>query len=464
MTTTRSRPTLSRRAALRLGGLLLAGGPPRSAASKARAASAAGGRPAPAESGQPAASEASGPLLAIGGDRPLAGDATGAGAGPRPLVALDPVSGAERWRFDAGRVVGHAADRVAYAAVMDEEGGGAVNVVALDLATGRERWRAATELTGGVAAAVRAAGGAVYVEAEGALLAFDAADGVERWRVPGGGTGGGWTVVGDAVYLGLADGVVALDAAGGGERWRGGVASGGRAPAVAEGSVYAASEGGVVVALEAATGAERWRAALGAAAEGAPTVAGGLVLVGAGPDPGGILGLGGDEGSVRALDAATGEERWRTGFPDLTGRLVVARERHRHVLAESYGPSAYAPDYTGRLAVFDLGTGQERWGESAVDVSLGWWLGADVVYVAIGGGDVSARDPANGVERWRAVETAGATRATEVGDTVVVEGVWVEGRAEANVFVGCEIATGRERWRVDLAGAAGARIGGASTA
>lgn len=440
MTATRSRPTISRRAALRLGALLLAGGPPRSAA----------------------ASQAAPPFLAVGGDRPAAGDPPGSGADPRPLVALDAASGAERWRFDGGRVAGYAADRVAYAAVTEAEGGGAVTVVALDLATGSERWRAATELTGGLAADVRAAGGAVYVEPEGALLALDAVDGTERWRVAGEGIGGGWTVAGDAVYLGLAGVVVALDAAGGAERWRGGVASDGRAPAVDEGSVYAASDGGVVAALDAATGAERWRVALGAEAEGAAVVAGGVVLVGAGPDAGGIFGLGGDEGSVRALAAATGAERWRASFPDPTGRLVVGPGGH--VLAESYGPSAYAPDYTGRLAAFDLGTGRERWGESAVDVSLGWWLGADVVYVAIGAGDVSARDPATGAERWRAAETVGATRATEVGGIVVVEGVWEEGRAKANVCVGCDVETGTERWRVDLSGAAGARFGGVSRA
>jgi len=71
------------------------------------------------------------------------------------------------------------------------------------------------------------------------------------------------------------------------------------APIAAGGSVFFSGDDGIVRALDAATGKPRWRAYTGAAVQYPPTVAGRLALVASG------------DGYVHALEAATGRRRWR---------------------------------------------------------------------------------------------------------------------------------------------------------
>lgn len=81
-----------------------------------------------------------------------------------------------------------------------------------------------------------------------------------------------------------------------------------RTPVVAGGLVYVAAPGGSLRALDAASGQERWRATgpgdMGLAT--APVVAGDTVYVGFSGDEATV------EGLLVALDAATGVQRWRT--------------------------------------------------------------------------------------------------------------------------------------------------------
>lgn len=70
-------------------------------------------------------------------------------------------------------------------------------------------------------------------------------------------------------------------------------------PAVAEGAVYVGSDDGSVYAIDAETGMERWAFATGDEVAASPAVADGIVYIGSLDD------------SVYALDAETGEERWR---------------------------------------------------------------------------------------------------------------------------------------------------------
>jgi outer membrane protein assembly factor BamB len=104
----------------------------------------------------------------------------------------------------------------------------------------------------------------------------------------------------------------AIDAGSGVERWRfstiGEVRS---SPAVADGVVYIGSGGahdaedeqepdrGSLYAVDAATGAERWRFAAGGAIDSSPAIVDGVVYVGSG------------DGSLLAIEAATGVELWR---------------------------------------------------------------------------------------------------------------------------------------------------------
>ncbi len=89
----------------------------------------------------------------------------------------------------------------------------------------------------------------------------------------------------------------------------------GPAPAVRDGTVYAAGWDGTLLALDAATGAERWRSELAFGTVSSPVVAGDAVLIG------------GMDGTVSALDAATGELLWAYALGDAIGAsLAVADE------------------------------------------------------------------------------------------------------------------------------------------
>lgn len=186
--------------------------------------------------------------------------------------------------------------------------------------------------------------GAVFVVGLNGTVAYDRADGTERWRTegPGGGNEGPGSpaLVDDTLYV-PGSGLTALDAESGRERWSAaasgsihGVAVAGRpyagigsnggggvaaftdagetwwettegvgpvysTPAVAGGTVYAASKAGRLAALDADDGSVLWRRSLDGAVHQPPAVADGTVVVGAGNGT-----------RARAFDAATGEERW----------------------------------------------------------------------------------------------------------------------------------------------------------
>jgi outer membrane protein assembly factor BamB len=100
------------------------------------------------------------------------------------LIALDAATGDERWRFATGSVEAAQAvvDRVVYiGATLNDGMNGAV--YSLDAATGKEIWRFATPLPiyGSSPAVVD---GVVYAGSfSGEIVAVNAVDGEEQWRV-----------------------------------------------------------------------------------------------------------------------------------------------------------------------------------------------------------------------------------------------------------------------------------------
>ena len=91
-------------------------------------------------------------------------------------------------------------------------------------------------------------------------------------------------------------------------------------PAVVDGVLYVGGEDGGVYALEAATGAEVWRFTADAPVSSSPAVVDGLVYIGS------------DDGTLYALEAGTGVERWAVpGHPlqRLGGRVTGRCRLHR---------------------------------------------------------------------------------------------------------------------------------------
>lgn len=238
--------------------------------------------------------------------------------------AVDARSGARRWRVETGPVMawpwGHESGDLylsspAYLDGVVVVGAGDGGVYALDARTGRRRWRAPTE--GRVRSSPAIAGGRVYVgSADGRVYAFDLATGARRWRYDTEGTTldsrkfgydrrtvqSSPAVAGGTVYVGARDGFLyALGADSGTLRWRFDhkISWVNTSPAVRDGVVYAgSSDGQFVQAVDAATGQELWRTKTGVTWS-SPAVAGDVVYAGDGA------------GFLSALDRSSGKILWR---------------------------------------------------------------------------------------------------------------------------------------------------------
>lgn len=240
--------------------------------------------------------------------------------------------------------------------------------------------------------------------------------------------------------------------------------------------------GGEIVSLDPETGAVLWTMATSEGASADPIVVDGAVYAGMGS-------LTGGGAAVYALDAVTGEMRWRTdvGNPDLPatpvdaivfadGKLYVNRGDAALLKLDAVTgdveweldlrkPSRGAPFVAGetvyvstgfdgaRMFAFDATTGEERWAvEDADNPVTGPVLAEGLLYVTFTDGEVAAFDPATGEERWRAYagvldEEVGIDPSP--GLPLVVDGtlfVSSNGFAGAHT-VALDAQTGRELWK-----------------
>jgi outer membrane protein assembly factor BamB len=234
----------------------------------------------------------------------------------------------------------------------------------------------------------------------------------------------------------------------GGLQWR--VQTGGpvrSSPTVAGGAVYVGSGDGFLYAIDARTGDVRWRQQLGAGpVTSTPAVADGLVYVN------------GRDGVFRALRVADGRAAWsiKAGPPV---SLAWGEES-----GQFYTSSATLTDGAvlfgatdGHVYAADARTGRERWRFAAgARVYSTPAVANGVVYVGTQRGVVHAIDLGTGKARWR-YETAGAAlesrkfgydRTTVQSSPAVVDGVVYVGARDGWLYA-LEAASGTERWRLD---------------
>ncbi|MFD3550099.1 PQQ-binding-like beta-propeller repeat protein [Streptomyces sp. NPDC058655] len=302
------------------------------------------------------------------------------------LYALDGTDGSERWRLSTDAWV-YALSAERGTVVTTTRGGG---VQGWEASSGQRLWElsgAQTDFETPEAAPVLH-DGTVYVWQDARLRAVDARSGRESWSYP----------VGDAascgnvpvrvtpapdgnVYVCAGTRVLSVDRASGRVRWHfeapavflaaPAFAPG---PAVTGGGVYLVDHLGTVYALDAATGKDRWRIATETRASADPVlVANGNVHLGAGS-------------ALYTLDAVTGTPKWRfAAGGEITGLPAVADGRVHFGSADH---CLYTLDAAGGQLRWKLATGGEITGAPVAD--------AGVVYACSKDRCVYALDAAKG--------------------------------------------------------------------
>lgn len=288
--------------------------------------------------------------MAVDGGSILASD------GPS-LYALDASTGAERWRLQTDAwVYSLKAERGTI--VTGTRGGG---VQAWEASTGERLWEIHGAQTDFETAEAGPAlhDGTVYLWQDARLRAVDARTGTERWSYPVGDAascGGVPVRVTPApdgyVYVAAGTRVLAVDIVSGHVRWHfespavflspPAFAPG---PAVTGGGVYLADYLGTVYALDASTGKDRWRIATESRQSIEPVlVVAGNVHVGSGS-------------ALYTLDAVTGTPKWRfAAGGEVVGAPVVADGRVHFGSADHV---LYTLDAAGGQLRWKLATGGE---------------------------------------------------------------------------------------------------------
>jgi outer membrane protein assembly factor BamB len=204
------------------------------------------------------------------------------------------------------------------------------------------------------------------------------------------------------------------------------------APLVYTNTVYIGSEAGTFYALDAETGELRWKRKLGSMAS-APLV------------DRGVLFLGTADGYLIAVDAQTGKPKWRY---------------------QGHGPIEQTPAAAGDLVIFsneadqvvaiDAVTGKFKWQYKVdnpdQDYTLrghaGVRVDGDLVYTGFSNGTLAALRRDTGTVAWSTSLKGDADKFTDVDATPIVFGDTVYATSSSGGLYALDKTTGLVRWRV----------------
>jgi outer membrane protein assembly factor BamB len=346
-----------------------------------------------------------------------------------------PDFGGVRWRF---RTDGPIRSTPAVAEGRIYFGSADGHVYAVDL-QGHEVWK--TDLGAGINSSPAVADGRVILQThKGEIVALSADQGAVIWRVQTGPVipfewgfeSGDYydsspVVVGSKVWIGAGDGnLYALDAANGKEIWRfkteGRIRS---SPAVSGGVAYVGSMDGSLYAVDAESGKLRWRFDTQGRAlksgnfgfdrksiQSSPAVADGSVYIG------------GRDGFLYAVDAATGKERWRLDHSASWINTAPAVSLGRVYAGTSDGRFIEAVEADTGKRAWRIPTMATVWGSPAV---VGRASGQ--VYIADTGGFLHVIDVKSGKETWTYRFGGGV-----LGAPVPVEGMLLVGSNDGALY------------------------------
>jgi outer membrane protein assembly factor BamB len=183
---------------------------------------------------------------------------------------------------------------------------------------------------------------------------------------------------------------------------------------VAEGLVFAATDGGMVAAMPEGDGAVAWTTSVGGAVRATPTVDGPNLYVHS------------DDGVVTKMDAASGIVIWTTAVGSPANRIPPGEAGSQY---DSYGAAvlvangaAYVGLHEGGVVALDAVSGEELWRVVEQSSVLGSpTTDGERLFYTTFGGDVVAVDARGGEPLWR-VSTNGAvvSAATVAGDRLIV--------------------------------------------
>lgn len=258
-----------------------------------------------------------------------------------------------------------------------------------------------------LAAAPVVGGGSLFVvDSEGQIQAFDAASGAKRW------------VHSIDVNKDLRDATF-----GGGASY-------------ADGKVYATSGSGDVVALDAATGNELWRVKPAGPLRGSPTIAFNALYVMT------------QDNQIHALNLADGKPIWQdAGASSASGVFGVA--------SPAAGQGSVIAGYSsGELVAYRYENGRNLWSDALARTSISTQVGTltDIdadpiidqgrVYALGQGGRMAAYELVTGQRIWE-LSLAGIS-------TPVVAGDWIFTLTDDARLIAIARATGRVKWVTQL--------------
>lgn len=239
------------------------------------------------------------------------------------------------------------------------------------------------------------------VDTDAVVSAFAADTGASLWRTPIGSTGkdykdslfgGGAAVDGSVVYATSGSGdVAALNAADGSVIWKVKPAGPLRgAPTIAFGGVYVISQDNQIIALSAADGAVQWQATA--------SLEPGSVFGAASPAAGqGTIVAGFSSGEVQAYRYENGRDLWEDALARTSMALSVSTLSDVDADPVIDRGRVFALGQGGRMASYELVTGQRTWEISIAGIStpyvVGEWVyamtdDAKLLCVARGSGKV----------------------------------------------------------------------------
>jgi len=230
-------------------------------------------------------------------------------------------------------------------------------------------------------------------------------------------------------------------------------ATGGRvvsSPVTLDGMIYFGSDDGYVYAVDAASGRQVWRRGTKGPVSATPAI------------DHGVLYIGSFDGKFYALDARTGAPKWKfstAGERQFEAKGIHGWQPKGQTIPDPFdlylsspvvvNGTVYFGSVDGNLYALDANSGEQRWKFATGDVVHASPAYADgVVYVGSWDSYFYAIDAASGKEKWRFHGGEDPLIHNQVGfqsSPSVVNGVVYTGCRDSNLYA-IDAATGKEKW------------------